>query len=59
MRVNRIKNAVALAGKGALLAGALGGEEGLGGSALDMEKDIRPLGKGRLVLQCTGSFHSK
>ena len=44
MRVDRIENAVALSGKGE--RSCIGREEGLGGSALDMENDIRPLGKG-------------
>lgn len=59
--MDRIENAVAL-GRGALPAAALGGEEGLGASALDMEKSIRALfhkGKGRLILQCTVPFHNK
>lgn len=43
VQVDWTGNAVALAGRGALLAAALTSQEGLGASALDMEK-------GRLVV---------
>lgn len=59
IRVDGLENAVVLVGKEALQAEALGGKGGLGAGPLDVGKGLRPLGKGRLVLQRTGSFHSK